>query len=230
MRMTNLVSGRITYGYGRHYESRYFRNNGMYEGRSGEEIISEWTRTKGTERDHSLSIRLGFHSEEGLDNGRDSWNVAPVNKKMPSENFMGNLISVKDRIRSWLSIHRSNSCETTFTYLGTKVGGNMSKEASLEREGWNKCYLVLSRWKMKLLSIGGRFTLLKSVRFFNGQEQKSNKASWVKWNKVLTPKDKGGLGVSSLFALNEGDLWEDESLRLGYFLLHPIEAAGINGS
>ncbi|GJZ87500.1 RNA-directed DNA polymerase, eukaryota, reverse transcriptase zinc-binding domain protein [Tanacetum coccineum] len=84
---------------------------------------------------------------------------------------------------------------------------------------------------MKLLSIGGRLTLLKSVlgsmpifhmsifkvlssilkslesirsRFFNGQDPKSNKASWVKWNKVLTPKDKGGLGVSSLFALNRG--------------------------
>ncbi|GKC46689.1 hypothetical protein Tco_1064411 [Tanacetum coccineum] len=41
-------------------------------------------------------------------------------------------------------------------------------------------------------------------RFFNGQDPKSNKASWVKWNKVLTPKDKGGLGVSSLFALNRG--------------------------
>ncbi|GJZ89679.1 RNA-directed DNA polymerase, eukaryota, reverse transcriptase zinc-binding domain protein, partial [Tanacetum coccineum] len=36
------------------------------------------------------------------------------------------------------------------------------------------------------------------------EDPKSNKASWVKWNKVLTPKDKGGLGVSSLFALNRG--------------------------
>ncbi|GJV79418.1 hypothetical protein Tco_1515288 [Tanacetum coccineum] len=52
-------------------------------------------------------------------------------------------------------------------------------------------------------------SILKSLesirsRFFNGQDPKSNKASWVKWNKVLTPKDKGGLGVSSLFALNRG--------------------------
>ena len=52
-------------------------------------------------------------------------------------------------------------------------------------------------------------SILKSLetircRFFNGHDQKSNKATWVKWNKVLTPKDKGGLGVSSMFALNRG--------------------------
>ncbi|GKB87338.1 hypothetical protein Tco_0959610 [Tanacetum coccineum] len=65
-------------------------------------------------------------------------------------------------------------------------------------------------------------SILKSLesirsRFFNGQDPKSNKASWVKWNKVLTPKDKGGLGVSSLFALNRGHM-------LKWVALHPIEA------
>ncbi|GKB50549.1 RNA-directed DNA polymerase, eukaryota, partial [Tanacetum coccineum] len=40
---------------------------------------------------------------------RDSWNVAPVNKKNDIRNFMGKLKFLKDRIRSWLSIHRSNS-------------------------------------------------------------------------------------------------------------------------
>ncbi|GJU03831.1 putative ribonuclease H-like domain-containing protein [Tanacetum coccineum] len=45
---------------------------------------------------------------------------------------------------------------------------------------------------------------LESIRcqFFNGHELKSNKSSWVKWNSVLAAKEKGGLGVSSLFALN----------------------------
>ncbi|GKC04029.1 nucleotide-binding alpha-beta plait domain-containing protein [Tanacetum coccineum] len=33
---------------------------------------------------------------------------------------------------------------------------------------------------------------------------RSKKASWVNWNKVLTAKEKGGLGVSSLYALNRG--------------------------
>ncbi|GKB13021.1 hypothetical protein Tco_0846944, partial [Tanacetum coccineum] len=52
--------------------------------------------------------------------------------------------------------------KTPFTYLGTKVGGNMSR-----KQAWKKVVdKVLSRlyrWKMKLLSIGGRLTLLKSM-------------------------------------------------------------------
>ncbi|GJW53199.1 RNA-directed DNA polymerase, eukaryota [Tanacetum coccineum] len=101
--------------------------------------------------------------------------------------------------------------KTPFTYLGTKVGGNMSRKQAW-KEVVDKVLSRLSRWKMKLLSIGGRLTLLKSVlgsmpifhmsifkvpssilkslesirsRFFNGQDPKSNKASWVKWNKSL---------------------------------------------
>ncbi|GJY41450.1 RNA-directed DNA polymerase, eukaryota, reverse transcriptase zinc-binding domain protein [Tanacetum coccineum] len=48
--------------------------------------------------------------------------------------------------------------------------------------------------------------MLESLRghFFNGHEIGSNKATWVKWEKVLTAKDKGGLGVASLYALNRG--------------------------
>ncbi|GJX24653.1 RNA-directed DNA polymerase, eukaryota [Tanacetum coccineum] len=101
--------------------------------------------------------------------------------------------------------------KTPFTYLGTKVGGNMSRKQAW-KEVVDKVLSRLSRWKMKLLSIGGRLTLLKSVlgsmpifhmsifkvpssilkslesirsRFFNGQDPKSNKASWVKWNKAV---------------------------------------------
>ncbi|GJX14945.1 hypothetical protein Tco_0580893 [Tanacetum coccineum] len=93
----------------------------------------------------------------------------------------------------------------------------------------NKVCSRLSKWKMKTLSIGGRLTLLKSVlgsipifymsifkapisvlhklesirsHFFNGHDQDNRKAKWVKWDHVLTPKVKGGLGVSSLYALN----------------------------
>ncbi|GJZ35590.1 hypothetical protein Tco_0581407 [Tanacetum coccineum] len=47
---------------------------------------------------------------------------------------------------------------------------------------------------------------LESIRshFFKGHDMSSKKASWVNWNKVIAPKEKGGLGVSSLYALNRG--------------------------
>ncbi|GJY53238.1 RNA-directed DNA polymerase, eukaryota, reverse transcriptase zinc-binding domain protein [Tanacetum coccineum] len=45
---------------------------------------------------------------------------------------------------------------------------------------------------------------LEDIRrqFFNGADPKEKKMSWVKWSRVLASKDKGGLGVSSFFALN----------------------------
>nr|GEU42329.1 RNA-directed DNA polymerase, eukaryota, reverse transcriptase zinc-binding domain protein [Tanacetum cinerariifolium] len=40
------------------------------------------------------------------------------------------------------------------------------------------------------------------ARFFNGADVNSKKPRWVRWKSVLAAKDVGGLGVSSLFALN----------------------------
>ncbi|GJZ70379.1 hypothetical protein Tco_0633929 [Tanacetum coccineum] len=49
-----------------------------------------------------------------------------------------------------------------FNYLGTKVGGGISRSNS-----WDdiiaKVSSRLSKWKLKTLSIGGRLTLIKSV-------------------------------------------------------------------
>ncbi|GJR85106.1 hypothetical protein Tco_0209117 [Tanacetum coccineum] len=88
---------------------------------------------------------------------------------------------------------------------------------------------------MQTLSIGGRLTLVKSVlgsmpifnfaifkapmgvlrelegirsHFFNGHDSNSKKATWVNWKKVLLSKDRGGLGVSSLYAMNRGLLFK----------------------
>ncbi|GJW78515.1 hypothetical protein Tco_0140197 [Tanacetum coccineum] len=87
----------------------------------------------------------------------------------------------------------------------------------------------LSNWKASLLSIGGRFTIITSVlgaigtyffslfpmpisvnkkleslryNFFWGSDDKSKKISWISWNLALASKEKGGLGIDSLFSLN----------------------------
>ncbi|GKE77950.1 hypothetical protein Tco_1544070 [Tanacetum coccineum] len=109
--------------------------------------------------------------------------------------------------------------KTPFTYLGSKVGGHMSRIQS-----WNETIEAmasrLSKWKMKTLSIGGRLTLLKSVlgsmsiyhmsifkvpmkilqrmesirsHFFNGSDTLAKKPTWVKWTNALAFKEKGDL-------------------------------------
>nr|GEW07339.1 RNA-directed DNA polymerase, eukaryota, reverse transcriptase zinc-binding domain protein [Tanacetum cinerariifolium] len=96
---------------------------------------------------------------------------------------------------------------TPFTYLGSKVRGNMSRINAWD-DIVDKLVVRLSIWKMKTLSIGGRLMLLKADSFFNGVELNCKKAIWVKWCNVLVSKEKGGLGVSSLYALNRALLFK----------------------
>nr|GEV77789.1 RNA-directed DNA polymerase, eukaryota, reverse transcriptase zinc-binding domain protein [Tanacetum cinerariifolium] len=83
-----------------------------------------------------------------------------------------------------------------FSYLGSRIGGSMSRNNSWD-DIVNKLLARLSKWKMKTLSIGGCLTLLKSVL-----DIMEKKLSFVSWNKVLASKDRGGLEVSSFFAMN----------------------------
>nr|GEV91045.1 RNA-directed DNA polymerase, eukaryota [Tanacetum cinerariifolium] len=148
---------------------------------------------------------------------------------MSKSKIMGVIVD-SDKVKCAASILGCPIPKTPFSYLGSKVGGSMSRVHT-----WNEVVdrvkNRLSKWKMKTLSIGCRLTLLKSVlgsmpifhmsifrsplivlrtlesirsQFFKGQELNSKKASWVNWKKVLALKEKGGLGVSSLYALNRG--------------------------
>nr|GEX11484.1 RNA-directed DNA polymerase, eukaryota, reverse transcriptase zinc-binding domain protein [Tanacetum cinerariifolium] len=101
---------------------------------------------------------------------------------------------------------------TPFNYLGSKVGVCMSRT-----QYWNevvdKMVNRLSRWKMKTLSIGGAYAYssthgIFTKSFFNGIGLNSKKSIWDRWNNVLASKEKGDLGVSSLFALNRALLFK----------------------
>ncbi|GKD68291.1 RNA-directed DNA polymerase, eukaryota [Tanacetum coccineum] len=118
--------------------------------------------------------------------------------------------------------------EDKFRYLEVMVGDKMSRHKAWDGV-MLKLQSRLSNWKAKNLSIGGRLTLLKSVlgasplynmsifkvpkgvlksmesirsKFFKGASPTENKISWIAWDKVLASKKKGGLGISSFFALN----------------------------
>ncbi|GJS43784.1 putative RNA-directed DNA polymerase, eukaryota, reverse transcriptase zinc-binding domain protein, partial [Tanacetum coccineum] len=115
-------------------------------------------------------------------------------------------------------------CATTnlpMKYLGVPVGCNMFRCSN-----WNaiitKFCSKLSFWKARILSIGGRLSLIKLIlgslpsyymslylmpttvhnklesmrnKFFIGGDQEDKKATWVKWKKCMASKEHGGLGI-----------------------------------
>nr|GEX93971.1 RNA-directed DNA polymerase, eukaryota, reverse transcriptase zinc-binding domain protein [Tanacetum cinerariifolium] len=95
-----------------------------------------------------------------------------------------------------------------FNYLGVKVGSNMSRITTWD-DVISKVSSRLSKWKLKLLSIGDRLSLLKSVltsiplyhmsifkvpidvlnhlesirrKFFYGVDGSDRKLAWIGWN------------------------------------------------
>ncbi|GKC96165.1 RNA-directed DNA polymerase, eukaryota [Tanacetum coccineum] len=113
-------------------------------------------------------------------------------------------------------------------YLGVPIGCNMGRCDNWKRVV-QKFESKMNRWKAKLLSVGGRLSLIKVVlgnlptyymslysmpitvqkrlesirnRFFIGGDSDDKKITWVKWNSCLASKAMGGLGIGSTFALN----------------------------
>nr|GEW66332.1 RNA-directed DNA polymerase, eukaryota, reverse transcriptase zinc-binding domain protein [Tanacetum cinerariifolium] len=147
---------------------------------------------KGIELSPSLNLSHMFYADDFIFMGQWSEsNIDTIVKVLDYFNRASGLrinmtkskllgISVEDdKVNQATTKIGCNTLKTPFSYLGSKVGGCMSHIQS-----WNeiteRMACRLSKWKLKTLSIG----------------------VWVKWKPALASKDKGGLGVSSLFVLN----------------------------
>nr|GEY48443.1 RNA-directed DNA polymerase, eukaryota [Tanacetum cinerariifolium] len=80
------------------------------------------------------------------------------------------------------------------------------------------------------LSVLHEMEMLRNI-FFNGGDAQGNKITWAAWDKVLSSKNNGGLGVSSFYALNRALLlkWVWRFLSHDCLLWSQIIRA-INGS
>nr|GEW18009.1 RNA-directed DNA polymerase, eukaryota, reverse transcriptase zinc-binding domain protein [Tanacetum cinerariifolium] len=141
---------------------------------------------KGIELAPSLNLSHMFYADDAIFMGQ--WSES-------------NIDTIDDKVKKAAAKIGCNTFKTPFSYLGSKVDGCMSRIQS-----WNETIermaCRLSKWKLKTLSIGGASSYgIYAISFFNGTELSSKKSVWVKWKHALASKDKGGLGVSSLFAL-----------------------------
>nr|GEV00798.1 RNA-directed DNA polymerase, eukaryota [Tanacetum cinerariifolium] len=88
--------------------------------------------------------------------------------------------------------------KTSFTYLGSRVGGLMSRI-----QFWNDIIAsAMPIYQMSIFKVPMKVLQnMESIRsrFFNGADINSKKPSWVRWENVMDSKDTGGLG-SSLWA------------------------------
>ncbi|GKC06588.1 RNA-directed DNA polymerase, eukaryota [Tanacetum coccineum] len=171
---------------------------------------------KGIRLNSSISVSHLFYADDALIIGE--WS---------SDNLRGVGVP-KSEVESAASSIGCSIMNNQFRYLGVMVGENMARHKAWV-DVVLKLKFRLSKWKAKTLSIGGRLTLLKSVlgasplynmsifkapkgvlkemesirnNFFIGADLSDKKITWVAWNKVLASKKKGGLGVSSFYALN----------------------------
>nr|KAJ0205866.1 hypothetical protein LSAT_V11C500287660 [Lactuca sativa] len=115
--------------------------------------------------------------------------------------FMPMMLYFWSEVISLASITGCAAANFPFSYLGISVGGSMSRVSS-----WDvivdRFRKRLSKWKVKMLSIGGRLTLDKSVLGSLGIYFFSLFRMSVKWDIILNSRDKGGLQFGILDAFN----------------------------
>ncbi|GJV14196.1 RNA-directed DNA polymerase, eukaryota, reverse transcriptase zinc-binding domain protein [Tanacetum coccineum] len=175
-------------------------------------LIGEWSRNN---IKSLVSILDCFHHVSGLKINYHKSNLFGVGVPLAE-------------VASLASITGCNALGSPFNYLGLPIDCNMALVKSWDPiiDKFSKC---LSKWKASLLSIGGRATLITSVlgaigtyffslfpmplsvnkklesirsNFFWGSDGNFKKIPWISWNLALASKEKGGLGIGSLYSLN----------------------------
>ncbi|GJX60750.1 RNA-directed DNA polymerase, eukaryota [Tanacetum coccineum] len=172
--------------------------------------------------DESLTLSHLFYADYAVFIGKwDKANIMGIGTSQQEVDVAANVIGC-------------NTFSLPFNYLGVKVGSSSSR-SNFWDEVIAKLSSRLSKWKIKMLSIGGRFTLNKVVlsslpiylmsiyktpvgvlrkmesirrRFFNGADINENKMSMIGWEKIMVSRKKGGLGISSFFAQNRALLFK----------------------
>nr|GEY37667.1 RNA-directed DNA polymerase, eukaryota [Tanacetum cinerariifolium] len=170
----------------------------------------------------SLKSEFQFPCDAGIFKGIKIGNSITISRLFYVDDAVFVGLKINDKKSHLLGVGTSNDkiiaassnlgcsvMKTPFKYLGVMVGGNMSNVIA-----WDdiicKVKSLLSKWKLKTLSIGGRLMLLKSVlgstpifwmsvykvpkyvlssmeaihrNFFNGAQGNEKKITWVKWTK-----------------------------------------------
>ncbi|GKE62582.1 RNA-directed DNA polymerase, eukaryota, partial [Tanacetum coccineum] len=192
-------------------------------------FFGEWSRTNA----HNLICML-----------RCFFLISGLKINVHKSSVLGVSVS-NDEVTNMASVIGFSVAKLPFKYLRVSVGCNMAKCANWSAI-FQKFSSKLSFWKARLLSVGGRLSLIKSVlgnlptyymsiykmpsyvqnklesmcnNFFIGGDQEDKKMTWVKWKKCLASKDLGGLGIGSICGLNMGLLFK----WLWRFLTRPTD-------
>ncbi|GJY96332.1 RNA-directed DNA polymerase, eukaryota, reverse transcriptase zinc-binding domain protein [Tanacetum coccineum] len=105
-----------------------------------------------------------------------------------------------DEVSLLASITGCNALVSPFNYLGLPIDYNMALVEKLWEPFLMKFSNVFPIGKHRSFPLEKLETLRS--KFFWGSVDNSNKIPWISWNVALAPKDKGGLGIGSLYSLN----------------------------
>ncbi|XP_071704361.1 uncharacterized protein [Rutidosis leptorrhynchoides] len=175
-------------------------------------IVSEWNHE---EIKNIIRIFNIFFVASGLKKNVSKSNVYGINVN-------------NQEISEMASLSGCSPGSICFTYLGLLLGSNMNLITN-----WkpliDKFKKRLSAWQYRMLSYGGRLSLIESVlcsigiyylsifkcpktviqtleglrrTFFWGGDDHIKRMSWIKWDSILSSLDKDGLGIGSLEAFN----------------------------